>query len=108
MAGIMWWSTHPEARRVDETWVEIGEERIHISTVFLPFDHAFRLFGGDEKPVLFETMIFGGPCDGFCDNYETYDDALLGHQLAVKLAKESQSANLEVCPEKNTSQTQSE
>jgi len=38
----------------------IGESRI--STVFLGLDHAFNPFDGGP-PVLWETMVFGGPLD---------------------------------------------
>jgi len=36
---------------------EIGEAKI--STVFLGLDHSF----GDGPPILWETMVFGGPLD---------------------------------------------
>lgn len=53
----------------------------HVSTVFLGIDHSFFR----EKPEWFETMIFGGPHDGYQDRYGTYDDAIDGHALALKI-----------------------
>jgi hypothetical protein len=60
---------------------EIGN--IRISTVFLGLDHNFR--GGE--PILFETMIFGGPLNDEQWRYRTYAEAERGHQDAVTKAK---------------------
>ncbi len=68
--------------------MEIGNRRIaedllpngvSVSTVFLSIDHAFN--GG--LPVLFETMIFGGPHDQWQDRYHTKDEAVAGHRRVV-------------------------
>jgi hypothetical protein len=40
-------------------------EGVRISTVFLGLDHSF----GAGSPVLFETLVFGGPLDGEMDRY---------------------------------------
>lgn len=58
---------------------KIGD--IEISTVFLSIDHSFN--GG--KPILFETMIFGGIHDQYQDRCSTWDEALKMHQVAVDL-----------------------
>jgi hypothetical protein len=50
-----------------------------VSTVFLGLNHAFA--GG--PPVLWETMIFGGPLDGAQQRYRSRLDALLGHAATV-------------------------
>lgn len=52
-----------------------------ISTMFLGVDHS----SGNGKPLLFETMIFGGVHDGYMDRYTMRDEALIGHVRAVKL-----------------------
>lgn len=69
------------ARRVAETF--IGD--IKISTVFLSLDHGYGI--GD--PILFETMIFGGPeeIDEFQERYCTWEEAEEGHKNAVELVK---------------------
>ena len=54
---------------------------VRVSTVFLGLDHSF----GGMTPILFETMIFGGPHDSYQDRYSNLDDAIKGHQLAVDL-----------------------
>lgn len=57
---------------------------IDVSTVFLGLNH--RFFGGGP-PLLFETMIFGGPYDQYQDRYASWDDALLGHRRACRLVE---------------------
>ena len=55
-----------------------------VSTVFLGLDHSFR-FGA--TPILFETMIFGGPHDEYQERYATLEEAMKGHERAVAIAK---------------------
>ena len=69
-----------EDRRVART--EIGD--ISISTVFLGMDHRMTAEG---PPVLFETMIFGGPRDQYQERYCTWYEAEAGHKRAVELAQ---------------------
>jgi hypothetical protein len=52
-----------------------------VSTVFLGINHRF----GPGKPLLFETMVFGGPLDELCWRYETWQQAGRGHKRAVRL-----------------------
>lgn len=54
-----------------------------ISTVFLGIDHNHVGWHG-AAPILFETMVFGGDYDGYQERYFTFDDALEGHNLALK------------------------
>lgn len=56
-----------------------------VSTVFLGLDHSFS-FEAQVEPVLWETMIFGGPQDQYQDRYTSKEEALEGHKTAVKLA----------------------
>lgn len=57
------------------------KDDILISTVFLVFNH-----GSEERPLFFETMIFGGPEDQYQKRYETYEEALNGHEEACIIA----------------------
>ena len=50
---------------------------IMVSTVFLGLDHNF-FWGG--PPLVFETLVFGGPLDQEMDRYSTYDEAVRGHE----------------------------
>src|SRR6185436_5755923 len=57
--------------------INVGE--ITVSTIFLGLDHAF----GGESPMLFETMVFGGPIDQAQDRCGTWDGALKMHELMM-------------------------
>ena len=52
-----------------------------VSTVFLGLDHSF----GGNKPLLFETMIFGGEHDDYQERYTTWEEAEAGHKKAVEM-----------------------
>jgi hypothetical protein len=56
---------------------------VMVSTVFLGLNHRF----GDGPPLLFETIIFGGPFDQEMNRYATYDEAETGHAAMVAKAK---------------------
>ena len=51
-----------------------------ISTVYLGLNHAY----GGGPPLIFETMIFGGPMDQYQDRYSTEEQAAAGHSFAVQ------------------------
>ena len=68
-----------DARRV--AYDAVGE--VSVSTVFLGLDHNF---GNGGPPVLFETMIFGGPHDEDQWRYCTWEEAEEGHKAACELA----------------------
>ena len=64
-------------------------EEARVSTVFLGLDHRFW---GEGQPILFETMIFGGPFNDnqtmYCDyqeRYCTWGQAETGHEAALKM-----------------------
>ena len=59
---------------------------VEVSTVFLGLDHGLWR---DGPPILFETMIFGGPLDQCQWRYVSWDDAEVGHQAAVRKAREA-------------------
>lgn len=64
------------SRRVAETI--FGD--IRVSTVFLSLEHGYS----DGKPILFETMIFGGVYDQEQWRYCTWDEAEKGHKIACE------------------------
>ena len=68
------------SRVVAQTALDGGVE---VSMVFLGLNHGF---GTGDKPVLWETMIFGGPQDDYCDRYCSRAEALAGHTKAVRMA----------------------
>lgn len=55
-----------------------GAARVRVSTVFLGVNHRFF---GDGPPILWETMVFGGPYDKLQRRYTSRDEAFKGHQL---------------------------
>lgn len=66
----------PNSRRVAEDHLPGG---VWVSTVFLAMDHSW----GDGPPVLWETMVFGGPLDGEEERYISRESALQGHAEMV-------------------------
>jgi hypothetical protein len=55
---------------------------VQVSTVFLGMSHQF----GNGPPLLFETMIFGGPLHDYQDRCSTWDEAVQMHERAKNLA----------------------
>lgn len=58
----------------------IGE--VSISTVFLAINHNHSMEG---PPILWETLISGGPKHGHFMRYSSLTDALAGHKQAVEM-----------------------
>jgi hypothetical protein len=56
-----------------------GAPDVLVSTIFLALDH--RHFG-EGPPILWETMILGGPLDGYQMRYCSREEALVGHAKA--------------------------
>ena len=73
-------------------WLESAEHHVadepigdvRVSTIFLGLDHSF----GFGPPLLFETMVFGGPLDQNQDRYTTWEEAKEGHKKMVSRVKE--------------------
>lgn len=86
-ADVLEWGHFFESGERIVKQTELGDVRV--STVFLGVDH--RWFGGGP-PLLFETMIFGGPLDQWQWRYASWDDAETGHRVAVRRATEAARA----------------
>lgn len=78
----MWASSNREKLVVKQETVN----DVKVSTVFIGLNHAFL---GQGAPLIFETMIFGGPHDQYQERYCTWEEAEEGHERALKLAKKS-------------------
>lgn len=69
-------------------WMESGGrvvakdtvDDVEVSTVFLGLDLGF---GG--ALILWETMIFGGSHDGYCNRYSSREEAITGHEGALTM-----------------------
>jgi len=71
-----------EARHVAKTMIVTKDLHIQVSTIFLVLDHGWHEGG---PPILWETMVFGGPLDADQDRYSSLEDAKVGHEHMVTL-----------------------
>lgn len=79
------WYENFENRIIKKTQVSV-EPSVEVSTIFLSIDHNWT--GNPHLgPVLFETMVFGGPHDMHCRRYTTLVDALAGHETVVAMVE---------------------
>jgi len=73
-----WFETHPRQLKVTNMHGK------RISTVFLGLDHGWH----GDKPILFDTMIFGDDMLGEdTRRYATWDEAIKGHWEMVEEVK---------------------
>jgi hypothetical protein len=63
---------------------DVINDSCFVSTIFLGLDHGF---GFSKDPILFETMIFGGPLSEDQWRYSSYAQAEQGHAEAVTAAR---------------------
>lgn len=70
---------------------------VKVTTVFLAFDHNLD---DEGPPLVFGTLISGGPHDGKEWNYATLDQALLGHERAIAYVKGEEYGPREWSPRK--------
>jgi hypothetical protein len=69
---------HHELRRVGQAVID----GVTVSTVHLGVPHGLH---GQEH---YETMVFGGPLDEHQWRYETYEQAVAGHEQVCALVRE--------------------
>jgi len=69
-------------RSVAEDELEVRGEVVAIGTSWLGLNHNFM--DPEGPPLIFETMIWGGPMDGAVRHYSTREEALAGHGEAVR------------------------
>ena len=77
IAWALWLESSGQERRVAHDQVADG---IEVSTVFLGLDHNLLDSG---PPILYETMVFGGPHDQLMKRYHTRAEAAAGHRRIV-------------------------
>lgn len=73
----------PALRRMIRVVKQEMIDHVKVSTIFLGLDHQF----GDGPPLLFETMIFGGPHSGYQKRCSTLDQAEAQHEAAIALVR---------------------
>lgn len=79
----VWLETHREQRIVRQDTID----GIKVSTVFLGLDYYYGPRSQPHDPILWETMIFGGEHDQYCQRYTSAEDAMAGHMEALKLVE---------------------
>ena len=77
-----WFETANRVVRLDALPGGVGTPTT-ISTVFLGIDHGF----GDGPPLIFESLIFGGPHDGEMERCSTWAEAIHMHHSLCALAR---------------------
>lgn len=70
-----WFEANVDQRIVKKTQTKESE----VSTVFLGLDHAF----GGGRPLIYESLVFGGPMENEMNRYSTKEEALKGHAELV-------------------------
>ena len=70
-------------------YTEFGDS-ISVSTVFLGLDHSPPIVSTTKNtgPILFETMVFGSKYEDYQERYQTYDEAILGHERICSMVDE--------------------
>ena len=84
-ARLRWTDDEPDAWRTGYERIaldHVGD--VSVSTVWLGLDHGHGL---TSAPLIFETMVFGGPFDEQCWRYATEDEARAGHANVVALVR---------------------
>jgi hypothetical protein len=82
LEAAKWMKDNPKRKQIGyDELTDLNGDEVRVSTVFLGLDHAY----GSSKPVLWETMIFGGENDQYQERYTSYEDALEGHQKTLTL-----------------------
>jgi hypothetical protein len=78
--GLLEWAE--EFKKPDRIIKQINlPTGVRVSTVFLGIDHGFDV---DGPPELFETMIFGIEDDSYQTRCNTFEEALVMHEDAIK------------------------
>lgn len=85
-----WWNTNE--RMIDLTKFDDGS---YVSTVFLGLDHNFHFDQFlEHRPILFETMMFGGKFDQIQWRYATLGEAKQGHYEIVSAVRENREVEM--------------
>ena len=89
-----WMEENPKRKTVGyDELTDLNGDDVRVSTVFLGLDHSWLGYG---KPILWETMIFGGQNDqAYQERYASYEQALEGHQKAINFIKTGYNGNTE-------------
>jgi len=84
MEGYIKWSAKRGGRVSEQIAFTRISPTVDVSTIFMCIDHNHS---GEGKPVVFETMVFGGKFDQDGERYTTYGKALDGHERMVRMVR---------------------
>ena len=82
-----WFTANSDARIVQKTFIGQTE----VSTVFLGLDCNYTDGG---PPILYETLVFGGPLNDEMRRYSTREAAEAGHKVMVRRVRAAQHEEL--------------
>ena len=93
MESSEWMDNNPNRKTVGyDELKDLHGDDVRVSTVFLGLDHGWS----GSKPILWETMIFGGENDqAYQERYASYEQAIEGHQKAINFIKKGNYGNTE-------------
>ena len=78
------------ARALEGAHTVVGNDTVdgqQVSTVWTGMGRRFL----DGPPLIFETMIFGGSHDQYCDRYSNEEAALDGHKRTVAALRDGRA-----------------
>jgi hypothetical protein len=78
---MAWAELHAQLEYVHVAFDRVDD--VEVSTVWLGLDTSW----GFGPPVIFETMVFGGPYDLEQRRYETEEAALCGHAEVLEMVR---------------------
>jgi hypothetical protein len=73
-----------DKRRIAIDTIEASYGSVTVSTVFLPIDHRVL---GDGPPLVFESLVFGGPLSDEMQRYSSWEEAEAGHAELLQRVK---------------------
>lgn len=83
-AGLMEWASWLEKARAERVVAKTEiSDGVRVSTVFLGLNYRF----GEGPPLLFETLVFGGPWGGEMERCSTWAEAEAMHAQMCETVK---------------------
>ena len=78
----MWMEENRPYLRLSKTMIQ-AYPKIYVSTVFLGLNHSYCFDVPPIKPVLWESMVFGGAMHHEQERYSSKEEAIAGHLRLV-------------------------
>jgi hypothetical protein len=92
----VYWFEDFTNRQIENTTLNHNQQNVTISTVFLGINHDLNFTDlANKRPILFETMVFGGHLDQFQWRYRTLGEAKQGHYELVTAVQENRTPHMQ-------------